>query len=60
LVWVVSVVVVVVGPGTVVCCVVVEVLRVVSVDEQADKATRAKRVKDERINFFIGRIVGWF
>ena len=52
--------VVVVGPGTVVCCVVVEVLRVVSVDEQADKATRAKRVKDERINFFIGRIVGWF
>jgi|CZKI01.1.fsa_nt_gi hypothetical protein len=54
LVWV-SVVVVVVGPGSVVCCDVVDVLCVVS-DAQALSDTRAAITRDGMIIFFMNMV----
>jgi hypothetical protein len=49
----VSVVVVVVGPGTVVCCDVVVVLLCVASEAQPDINARATTVRQEMIIFFI-------
>jgi len=56
LVWV-SVVVVVVGPGTVVCCDVVVVLCVVSFDAQADSEKSAMATRPGTMSFFMSRVV---
>jgi hypothetical protein len=56
LVWV-SVVVVVVGPGIVVCCDVVVVLCVVSVDAHADSEKRAMATRPGTMSFFMGGMV---
>ena len=55
MVWV-SVVVVVVGPGTVVCCDVVVVLRVASV-AQADSPRMAKATRQGIMSFFMDMVV---
>jgi hypothetical protein len=53
----VSVVVVVVGPGIVVCCDVVVVLCVVSVDAQADSEKRARATRPGTMSFFMDMVV---
>ena len=52
-----SVVVVVVGPGTVVCCDVVVVLCVVSFDAQADSEKSAMATRPGTMSFFMSRVV---
>ena len=56
----VSVVVVVTGAGTVVCCEVVVVLCVVGALEQPDSNTRAATARQGMISFFISMFFIWF